>query len=116
MWTLPLLIVGVTIALAIPVGLYMSQVFDGPYPSSPLEGGARRSWLRWLERRLDTGPQSWKQYAIALLLFNVAIFIVGFAILALQPLLPLNPDDKKMLSPTTIFSTLCSFLSNTNLQ
>ena len=34
----------------------------------------------------------------------------------LQPYLPLNPDDKKMLSPSTIFNTVCSFLSNTNLQ
>ena len=52
------------------------------------------------------------------MLFNVAIFIVGFAILALQPLNPsfLNPDGKGMLAPTTIFNTLCSFLSNTNLQ
>jgi K+-transporting ATPase ATPase A chain len=112
MWTLPVLIVGTTILLAIPLGMYMARTFDGPGPR----------WLHWLEARLDTGPQKWKQYAIALMLFNVAIFIVGFAILALQPLMPLNPadpvsgDSKGMLAPTTIFSTLCSFLSNTNLQ
>src|SRR5262249_46239785 len=37
---------------------------------------------------------------------------------ALQPWHPafLNPDGKGMLSPTTIFNTACSFLSNTNLQ
>ena len=28
----------------------------------------------------------------------------------------LNPDGKGMLSPTTIFNTACSFLTNTNLQ
>src|SRR5262245_37271772 len=104
MWTLPVLILLTTVALAIPLGMYMARIFDA----------SRR--LGWVEARLDTGPQSWKQYAVALLLFNVAIFIVGFAILALQPLLPFNPDNKGMLSPTTIFSTLCSFLSNTNLQ
>jgi K+-transporting ATPase ATPase A chain len=37
-------------------------------------------------------------------------------VLALQPLLPLNPDDKPMLAPTTIFNTVTSFLTNTNLQ
>src|SRR6516165_7676486 len=73
-------------------------------------------WLRWFEQRLDTGPQSWKQYVVSLLLFNSVMFVFGFAILALQPLLPLNPDGKKMLAPTTIFNTLSSFLSNTNLQ
>jgi potassium-transporting ATPase potassium-binding subunit len=107
MWTLPLLILATTIVLAIPLGLFMAGIFDGRFRAP--------QWLRWLENRLDTGPQNWKQYAVALLLFNVMIFIVGFAILALQPLMPLN-DNKKMLSPTTIFNTLCSFLSNTNLQ
>src|SRR2546430_15740399 len=108
MWTLPLLIVGATVVLAVPLGLYMGWIFDARYRAP--------GWLRWFERRVDTGPQSWKQYAVALLLFNVAIFVMGFVILAFQPLMPLNPDDKKMLAPTTIFNTLCSFLSNTNLQ
>src|SRR5262245_28085991 len=106
MWTLPLLIFLATVALAIPLGLYMAGVFDGRYRAP--------GWLRWFEQRVDTGPQTWKQYAVALLLFNVAAFVVGFLILVLQPFLPLNPDDKKMLSPTTVFHTVCSFLSNTN--
>jgi K+-transporting ATPase ATPase A chain len=108
MWTLPLLIFLLIVALAIPLGLYMAWIFNGSYRAA--------RWLRWLERRVDSGPQDWKQYTIALLLFNVAIFILGFAILAAQPWMPLNPDGKKMLAPTTIFSTVCSFLSNTNLQ
>lgn len=110
MWTLPLLIFLSTVALAIPLGLYMAWIFDGRYRAP---GG-----LRWLEERFNTGPQNWKQYAIAMLLFNVVIFFVGFTILALQPFNPsfLNPDGKKMLAPSTIFNTLCSFLSNTNLQ
>lgn len=108
MWTLPLLILITTIVLAIPLGLYMAWIFDGRYRAP--------GFLRWIEERVDTGPQDWKRYTYALLLFNVAIFIVGFAVLALQPYLPLNPDGKKMLAPTTIFNTVCSFLSNTNLQ
>lgn len=108
MWLLPLLIVGVTIALAIPLGSYMARVLDGP--------GRAPAFLRRVEARIDTGPQNWKQYCLSLLLWNVLTFVVGFAILQLQPLLPLNPDNKGMLSPTTVFNTLCSFLSNTNLQ
>jgi len=108
MWTLPLLILLTTVALAIPLGLYMAWIFDGRY--------RRPNWLHWFEDRFDTGPQNWKEYTFALLLFNVAIFVLGFVILALQPVLPLNPDGKKMLAPTTIFNTLSSFLSNTNLQ
>lgn len=108
MWTLPVIIVGLAIALAIPLGWYLAAIYD-----SRLRAPA---WLRWFEERVDTGPQDWKAYTFALLFFNVGIFLVGFAILALQPLLPLNPDHKGMLAPTTIFSTVCSFLSNTNLQ
>jgi potassium-transporting ATPase potassium-binding subunit len=108
MWLLALLIVGVTIALSIPLGTYMARVLDGPSRGP--------AFLRWVETRIDTGPQNWRQYCISLLLWNVVTFVVGFAILTLQPFLPLNPDNKGMLSPTTVFNTLCSFLSNTNLQ
>jgi K+-transporting ATPase ATPase A chain len=50
------------------------------------------------------------------LAFNAVCFVIGYLILALQPVLPLNPDNKGMLSPSTMFNTACSFLSNTNLQ
>src|SRR5262245_3224725 len=108
MWTLPLLILGVTCVLAIPLGLYMAWVFEGRYR---LPG-----WLRWLEQRIDTGPQSWKQYALAFMLFNVVTFVVGYLVLTLQPWLPLNPDEKGMLPPSTIFHTTISFMTNTNQQ
>jgi K+-transporting ATPase ATPase A chain len=110
MWLLPLLIVGVTVVLSIPVGLYLAWIADGRYHPP--------RWLRWLERRLDTGPQSWKQYVVSLLLFNTVMFVVTFVLLALQPYHPafLNADGKKMLAPTTIFNTAASFLTNTNLQ
>jgi K+-transporting ATPase ATPase A chain len=53
-----------------------------------------------------------------MLLFNLGTFLVGFLVLATQPWHPavLNPDGKGMLSPTTIFNTATSFLTNTNLQ
>ena len=71
-----------------------------------------------LERALDTGPQTWKQFAYAMLLSNVVMFVLGFVVLATQPWHGklLNPDDKGMLSPSTIFNTCCSFVTNTNLQ
>src|SRR5438128_8159115 len=108
MWTLPLLILATTFALAVPLGLYMAWVFEGRYQLP--------SGLRWLEKRLDTGPQTWKHYCLAFMVFNLVTFVVGFAVLSLQPWLPLNPDAKGMLSPSMIFHTTISFMTNTNQQ
>jgi K+-transporting ATPase ATPase A chain len=41
---------------------------------------------------LDSGPQSWKQYTVALLVFNTVLYAFGYLVLALQPRLPLNPS------------------------
>ena len=82
MWTLPILIVAVSVLLSIPVGRYMAKVMDYSYQP--------RGFLKWFERRLDTGPQNWKQYSIAMLIFTTASFLVGFAILAFQPWLALE--------------------------
>jgi K+-transporting ATPase ATPase A chain len=106
MWLLPTLIVGILVALSVPLGIFMARTFD--------RGGAANR----AERLIDTGPQDWKQYVVAMLLFNVVIWLVGFGVLATQPYHPasLNPDGKGMLAPSTIFNTAASFLSNTNLQ
>lgn len=114
MWLLPLLIVGLAILLSVPVGRYLSRVMDSDrLPVGPFD---------WVERRLDTGPQTWKQYAAGLILFNAVMFVFGYLVLAAQPAMPLNQSDsvftdgKGMLSPTTIFNSVTSFLTNTNLQ
>ncbi len=107
-WFLPVLILVVTTALAIPVSRYFAWIMDGKYRAP--------AFLRWSESLCDTGPQNWRQYAFALMLFNLLMFIFGFIVLSNQPSLPLNPDNKPMVAPTTIFNTTISFLTNTNLQ
>jgi potassium-transporting ATPase potassium-binding subunit len=108
MWTLPLLLLAVTIAMSIPLSKYFMSVMEGRF--------AGLKWLGWFERRLDSGPQDWKQYAIALLVFNLMLFIFGFVVLCLQPIAPLNPLGRGILAPSTIFNTVISFMTNTNLQ
>jgi K+-transporting ATPase ATPase A chain len=44
------------------------------------------------------------------------MFVFGFLVLTLQPVLFLNPEHKGMLCPSTIFNTVTSFMTNTNLQ
>jgi K+-transporting ATPase ATPase A chain len=108
MWTLPLLILVTAIVVSIPLSRYMAWIMGGHYRAP--------RFVRWFEGKLDSGPQNWKQYTIALLVFNVALFVFGFVVLSLQPLMPLNPLGRGMLAPSTIFNTVISFMTNTNLQ
>src|SRR5689334_16790142 len=107
-WSLPFYITLVTVVLSIPVGFYLAWIMDGQYRAP--------SWLRWFESRLDTGGQNWKQYTIGILVFSTVMFLAGFAVLQAQALFPLNPDHRGTLSPTTVFNTVTSFMTNTNLQ
>jgi potassium-transporting ATPase potassium-binding subunit len=108
MWTLPILLLVVTILLSIPLSRYFMTVMEGQLKVP--------GFLRWFERRLDSGPQDWKQYTVALLIFNTMLFIFGFIVLCLQPIAPLNPLGRGILAPSTIFNTVISFMTNTNLQ
>ena len=85
-WILPILLLAATTALAIPVSRYCAWIMDGKYRAP--------AGIRWLESLLNTGPQNWKQYALAFMLFNLVMFLFGFAVLSLQPVadLGLNPE------------------------
>jgi K+-transporting ATPase ATPase A chain len=108
MWFLPFAIIVFTILLAIPLSRYMAWIMDGKYRAP--------RFLGWFEKRLDSGPQNWKQYTVALLVFNAALFVYGYIVLVLQPFTPLNPLRRTMLSPTAIFNSVISFMTNTDLQ
>ena len=104
MWLTPFLVIAFSAGLAIPLGRYMARVFDRPGPANAVE------------RLVDTGGQSWRQYCFSMIGFNTLAFVVGYVLLASQASLPLNPDGKKALAASTVFNTAASFLTNTNLQ
>jgi K+-transporting ATPase ATPase A chain len=101
------------ILAATPVlGLYMTRLFNGEI-----------GWLRPIERPLyalagvnDSREQHWSAYAIAMLIFNLAGFLLLFAILRLQDVLPLNPQGLPALPSDLAFNTAVSFVTNTNWQ
>ncbi len=108
MWSLPISMLVATTLLAIPLSRYLAWVMDGRYrPRGP---------LRAIELALDSGPQTWKQYTAALLIFNTVLFVFGFLVLALQPWMPLNDLGRGALAPSTIFHTVVSFMTNTDVQ
>jgi potassium-transporting ATPase potassium-binding subunit len=108
MWLLPVSIIVFTIIIAVPLSRYMAKIMDGNYRAPRL--------LHWFEKRLDSGPQNWKQYTVALLIFNTVLFVYGYIVLSAQPLMPLNRRGLGMLAPSTIFNTVISFITNTNIQ
>lgn len=109
------LIVGGTTLLSWPLGRYMKWAMDPAAPEEGIAGWKDRAF-RLLGGRMAHDQQDWKQYALALLSFNVVMFVISFAFMALQQHLPLNPDGKTALTGDLIFNTVASFTSNTNLQ
>ena len=107
-WFLPLALLATATIIAFPLSAYIAWIMDGKYRPLPV--------FRWFEKSLDSGPQNWMQYTGSLLLFNTILFVYGYIVLALQPYTPLNPDGKTLLSPTTIFHSVSSFMTNTDLQ
>ncbi len=60
--------------------------------------------------------QGWVQYALALLWFHLAGIAVLYALLRLQNLLPLNPQQMDALTPDLALNTAVSFATNTSWQ
>jgi K+-transporting ATPase ATPase A chain len=107
-WLLPFALLAFATVVALPLSRYMAWIMDGKYRPPRV--------FAWFEKCLDSGEQNWKQYLFALLLFNTVMFVYTFLVLALQPYTPLNPRGLTMLAPSTIFDSVVSFITNTNLQ
>jgi potassium-transporting ATPase potassium-binding subunit len=129
----PFWAIGLPVAGSLPLGWWMARALDPPpervgkgFDAGPLQ------LLRLLGYR-EPARMSWRQYAFALLTLNAALFVLSFAILLVQSHLPfLNPDGKGSLTAlgykdaggvehagadtAVIFNTVCSFVTNTNLQ
>jgi K+-transporting ATPase ATPase A chain len=109
------LIIGGTALLSWPLGRYMKWAMDPDAPDAGLAGSFTRLFQAF-GGSPASARQDWKRYILALLAFNVAMFVVCFGILALQQVLPLNPDGMGPIEGSLIYNTAASFTSNTNLQ
>ncbi len=104
------------VALAWPLGQAMASVYAGQRTwLSPLVGPLERGFYRLAGVQPDKG-QHWTRYALAVLVFNLAGFLLLYAILRWQDLLPWNPRGFAGLPPDLAFNTAVSFVTNTNWQ
>jgi K+-transporting ATPase ATPase A chain len=123
-WLQILLFIAIIIAIAKPVGIFMSRVFNG-----------ERTFLHFLLRPLErliyhlTGVDEkremrWTEYAAAMLLFSLVSLLLLYVIQRLQGHLPFNPQRLPGVDSTgsstgfvaSAFNTAASFTTNTNWQ
>lgn len=107
---------GLPIILSLPLGWWMARVLDVPHENCGRGLDAAPAWLCRAFGRRSPVRMNWRQYAIAMLAFNLVLFCATFALLWLQQFLPLNPDHKGALSGDLIFNIVCSFVTNCSLQ
>ncbi|WP_248920777.1 potassium-transporting ATPase subunit KdpA [Pseudomonas entomophila] len=98
------------------LGRFYYKVMEGQRTwLSPILGPVERGCYRLSGVNADQ-EQSWKQYTLALLAFNLAGFLLLFAVLLLQGSLPLNPQHLPGQEWSQAFNTAVSFMTNTNWQ
>ncbi|MGA0599095.1 potassium-transporting ATPase subunit KdpA [Caulobacter sp. KR2-114] len=115
-WAEIVVTIGLTVALAFPLGLYMARVWQG-----------ERTWLDPVLKPVESvsyrlfgvdpdKSQNWIAYAMGVLAFSMAGFVVLYLIVRFQDLLPFNPQHFPGASPDLAFNTAISFITNTNWQ
>ncbi|RWO38604.1 MAG: potassium-transporting ATPase subunit KdpA [Mesorhizobium sp.] len=115
-WMQILVYCGIVVLLVKPLGGYMYRVFSGDHTFlSPILGPVERSLYR-ISGTSEREEQHWTTYAAALLFFNLAGFLVLYALQRLQGSLPYNPAGMSAVEPGLAFNTAASFMTNTNWQ
>ncbi len=115
-WVQIVLYCAIVLALVQPLGWYMTRVFNG-----------ERTFLAPVLRPVETvlyrvagvdpaREQHWLAYTIAMLFFHVGGFLILYALMRLQTLLPFNPAGQSAVAEDLSFNTAVSFITNTNWQ
>ncbi len=115
-WIQILLYCAIIVALAKPLGGYMTRVFNGQdtflSPAlRPVEAALYRAALVD-----ETREQHWLIYTVAMLLFHFGGFLILYALMRLQGVLPFNPAGQSAVPADLAFNTAVSFVTNTNWQ
>ena len=115
-WLETILFFVVLLALVKPLGTFMAKVYQGERTLlSPVFLPCENLLYRICGVKKDE-EMGWQRYALAMLLFNLVLFVALFAMLMLQHLLPLNPQKFPAFSWQLALNTAISFVTNTNWQ
>ncbi len=103
-------------ALVVPLGRFMARVFEGQWTFLAPVLRPVETVLYRLGGVEENREQHWITYTVAMLLFNVAGFLIVYALQRLQAYLPLNPAGQSAVPADLSFNTAVSFATNTNWQ
>ncbi|MGF7146842.1 K+-transporting ATPase ATPase A chain [Sphingomonas zeicaulis] len=115
-WTLILVFVALLIALAKPMGLWLHALYEGRRTPLHVVLGPVEAGFYKLAGIDPAAEQSWRRYAVHMLIFNVALLLLTYAVLRLQGVLPGNPLRLPGVAEHLAFNTAVSFTTNTNWQ
>jgi K+-transporting ATPase ATPase A chain len=107
---------GVILALAKPLGIYMARVYEGRHMGLDRVLGPVERFLYRISGVKSGDEMDWKRYAVAMLVFNFVGFVLLYALQRLQGALPANPAHVPAVAPDLAFNTAISFVTNTNWQ
>jgi len=115
-WIQIILFCAIIVALVKPLGWYMTRVFNDERTFlspvlRPVEAG-----LYWAGGVDEKREQHWLTYTVAMLLFHVGGFVILYALMRLQAVLPFNPQEQSAVAADLSFNTAVSFITNTNWQ
>src|SRR5262245_40948598 len=107
-WFQIVLFCAIIVALVKPLGGYMTRVFNGERTFlSPV--------LRPVEVVLyavsgvdERREHHWLTYTVAMLLFHIGGFVILYALMRLQGVLPFNPAEQSAVAPDLAFNTAVS--------
>lgn len=115
-WAMIFVFVALCVAMAKPFGMWLFALYEGrATPLTRVLGPVERGFYR-LAGIDPAREQTWRQYALAMLMFQVATGLATYALLRLQGALPMNPRALPGLSPDLAMNTSISFVTNTNWQ
>ncbi len=115
-WTLIVLFTAITVVLAKPTGLWLNALYEGRRtPLHAVLGPVERAFYR-LAGVKPEAEQSWRTYALHMLLFQVVLTLFTFILLRAQAVLPLNPRELPGVGTDGAMNTAIAFVTNTNWQ
>ena len=110
------LFVAAVLLLVKPLGWYMARVYEGkPCGLDRALGPVERCVYR-LSGVTVNKEMTWQQYAVAVLAFSFAGFVLLYGLMRLQAMFPLNPEHMAAVPPDLSFNTAVSFVTNTIWQ